>query len=277
MHVNGHWVHDLNPMIIDFGGGFGLRWYGLAYLLGFLIGYWLLRRLRRRGLSPLTEEQEASAVGVLILGVILGGRLGYLLLYRFGEWTTDPFMVFRVWEGGMSSHGGFLGVAAACAWLTLRWRISFPVWADLLAFCVPAGLFLGRIANFINGELWGTVSRVPWAVVFPNSAPPGTPLEAVPPRHPSQLYEALLEGLVLLAFTQWRVWKTPVLRTPGRLTGEFLLLYSAGRVLAEPVPEPAAALVTGLPRGVFYTLFLVLLGVGFLLWSRRPPAPISGK
>ena len=179
---------------------------------------------------------------------------------------------FRVWEGGMASHGGFIGVAAALAWFGRSEKIPFLHLSDLVASVAPAGLFFGRIANFINGELWGTPTRVRWAVVFPNSADPGTPLHLVLPRHPSQLYEAALEGLVLFAFTQWRFWRSDIVRAqPGRLVGEFLIAYAIVRAIGESFREPDASLILGLSRGTFYSAFLVAAGLALIL---RKPAPL---
>jgi phosphatidylglycerol:prolipoprotein diacylglycerol transferase len=134
---------------------------------------------------------------------------------------------------------------------------------------VPPGLFLGRVANFINGELWGKPSEVPWAVIFPQSAPPGTPLALIPPRHPSQLYEAFLEGIVLLIYTQWRFRRTAALATPGRLSGEFLVLYALVRILGEQFREPDASPILGLSRGIFYSLFMIAIGLGAIVYSGR--------
>jgi len=164
----------------------------------------------------------------------------------------------------MASHGGFIGVAVALWWFTRKRSESMLQVGDLVVTTVPAGLFCGRVANFINGELWGKVTGVPWAVIFANTG--GGNL----PRHPSQLYEAVLEGLVLFLFVQWRFWKTAVARTqPGRLTGEFLIAYSAARAACEIFREPDAALILGLNRGMFYSVFLVAGGVALIALAAR--------
>jgi phosphatidylglycerol:prolipoprotein diacylglycerol transferase len=272
MLINHHWVDQLDPFLLRMPGGFGLRYYGLAYILSFLIGYYLLTRLRRQGRSPLTAPQEGDAVFALVLGVMVGGRVGYMLLYGWAQLLHHPLSLFEVWKGGMSSHGGFIGVALACAWIARRCQIKFLQLSDTLAILVPPGLLLVRVANFINGELWGKVATVPWAVVFPNSAPAGTPWALIPPRHPSQIYEAALEGIFLLAYTQWRFRKTPALNTPGRLSGEFLILYALVRILCEQFREPDAALIFGVSRGIFYSLFLILAGTA-LGWHSRQKTP----
>lgn len=276
MTATSHWVHDLDPYLIWFGGELGIRYYGLAYLLGFVIAYGLLTYLRKRGLAAITADQQSRLMTMLVVGVLLGGRLGYILLYTWGEFIRNPLMVFEVWRGGMSSHGGFIGVTLALLLFARRERLSLLHLADLTAVMTPPGILLGRIANFINGELWGIPSRVPWAVIFPFSAPAGTPLQAIAPRHPSQLYEAGLEGLLLSVFMIWRITRTTVARKPGRLAGEFLLLYTLARVVGEQFREPDATLILGLSRGVFYSIFLASGGLLLLLVSRRDK-PASGK
>jgi phosphatidylglycerol:prolipoprotein diacylglycerol transferase len=266
MMVNNHWVDNLSPFVFQFSNGFGLRYYGLAYLLAFLAGYAILCHLRRRGRSPLTQEQELDALFALIVGVFAGGRIGYMLLYGWHELMANPLSLFEIWKGGMSSHGGFIGVALACAWISWRMRIRFLCLSDILCVMVPPGLFLVRIANFINGELWGKISNVSWAVIFPRSVAAGVPLDAIPPRHPSQLYEALLEGVILFLYTQWRCRKTKALKRPGQLSGEFLILYALCRIFGEQFREPDAALIMGLSRGVFYSVFLLLAGA-VILWT----------
>jgi phosphatidylglycerol:prolipoprotein diacylglycerol transferase len=169
----------------------------------------------------------------------------------------------------MASHGGFIGVLAACWWVAKKLKISFLQLGDLLCPLVPPGILLGRIANFINGELWGKVSHVSWAVIFPQSAMLGTPLEQIAPRHPSQLYEAGLEGGLLLAYSQWRLWKTDALNHPGRLSGEFLLIYAVVRIFGEQFREPDASLIMGLSRGSFYSIFLLIAGAFLIYRSRK--------
>jgi phosphatidylglycerol:prolipoprotein diacylglycerol transferase len=212
--------------------------------------------------------------------VLVGGRLGYFLFYEPSMLRADPWIVFRIWEGGMASHGGMLGVAVALAWFARISGVPLLHLGDLVVSAAPAGLFFGRIANFINGELWGKMTTVPWAVIFPRSADPGTPLRFIAPRHPSQLYEALLEGVLLLAVMQLRFWRTDVVRErPGRLSGEFFIAYALVRMVGETYREPdvGVSLILGMSRGTFYSIFLVL--VGALLWIRpgRPLSPAPGS
>jgi phosphatidylglycerol:prolipoprotein diacylglycerol transferase len=194
------------------------------------------------------------------------------VLYEPRKLIEDPLSFFRIWEGGMASHGGFIGVAVALAWFARRQKIPFLHIGDLICSTAAAGLLFGRIANFINGELWGKPSEVSWAVIFVNTG--GGPL----PRHPSQLYEAALEGAVLLALMQWRFWKSDIVRTqPGRLAGEFLLAYAILRMIGEIFREPDASLLLGVSRGTFYSVFLVVAGVALILRGRqaRPSSPPS--
>lgn len=259
-----YWVHDWSPFLIEFSDGFGIRYYGVAYLLGFVVGGWLLARYWKAKRSQLPAEQVSDLMIALVLGVMIGGRLGSFLLYDPGALVHDPLSFFRVWEGGMASHGGMLGVAVALAWFARSRKIPFLHLGDLVASVAPAGLLFGRIANFINGELWGKPTTVAWAVIFPKSPAP------LMPRHPSQLYEAALEGLLLLLVLQWRFWRTDAVpKSPGRLAGEFFLLYAIARAICEVFREPDASLILGLSRGTFYSLFLVLAGVALILASRR--------
>lgn len=275
-----HWANHLSPFLWEFAPGYGIRYYGLAYVLGFLIGYWLLARYSRAGRSPLDRDQNGDLLFALVLGVLLGGRLGYFFLYAPATLLGDPLVFFRVWDGGMASHGGFIGVLLAMLWFARRTRTSAWSLADLIATITPPGLLLGRIANFINGELWGNVSQAPWAIIFPLSAEPGTPVGEIPPRHPSQLYEAGLEGLIPLIYLQLRFWRSRTAREhPGQLAGEFLVLYAVGRIVCEQFREPdrgIAPLVDGLSRGTVYSIFVLLAGVATIIWTHyRRPSPAS--
>jgi phosphatidylglycerol:prolipoprotein diacylglycerol transferase len=267
-----HWVHNLSPFLVRFSDNFGIRYYGLAYLAGFLATAWLLRRYHREGRTPLTPEVSTDLMLALVVGVLVGGRFGYFMLYQPRTFFADPVALFRVWEGGMASHGGFLGVLIALAWFARSRQFSFLHLADLVVTAAPLGLFFGRIANFINGELWGKITDVPWAIIFPLSAAPGTPVRFIQPRHPSQLYEAGLEGLLLLAYMQWRFWRSNTARTrPGHLSGEFLIAYAIVRAIGEIFREPDASLLFGLSRGTFYSIFLVLGGAALIWRARHQP------
>ena len=268
-----HWVHDLDPFLIRFSENFGIRYYGLAYLAGFVACALLLRLYSQRGRSRLSFTASIDLVFSLVVGVVLGGRLGYFLLYQPQTLLRDPLAFVRLWEGGMASHGAFVGVALALAWFARAQRVSFRHLGDLVVTTAPVGIFFGRIANFINGELWGRITEVKWAVIFPQSARPDTPHLLIPPRHPSQLYEALLEGLLLFAVFQWRFWKTDcVQREPGRLAGEFLVAYALVRMVGEQFREadPNVPSILGLNAGAFYSIFLIVAGLVVIALTRKP-------
>lgn len=273
-----YWVDRFDPVLLPLHGNFGIRYYGLAYLLAFVIGWLLLRAYYRAGKSPLSPPQIDQAIVAIVLGVLAGGRLGYMVLYDWTGWLHAPWTVFQVWDGGMASHGGFIGVTLAMIWISRKFALPFLQLGDLAVSITPPGLLLGRVANFINGELWGKVSTMPWAVIFPKSAPSGTPLNLIPPRHPSELYEAALEGAALLVYTQWRLWRTPALKTPGRLSGEFLIGYAVARIICEQFRQPDAGLILGMSRGTFYSLFVAAAGVLLVAFvNRQKPGQQSGS
>ena len=272
LNLSEYWIHDLSPFLWEFPepysnwGPGGIRWYGIAYLLGFIIAGVILRIAWKKGRSPYDPEQVMNLMTFQILGVLIGGRTGYVLLYQTSKFWQDPLVLLRVWEGGMASHGGFVGVCIATLWYARQSKQSpYPI-GDLIVSIVAPGLLLGRIANFINGELWGRTTEVSWGVLFPNA--PGFALSVA--RHPSQIYAAILEGLFPFIYIQWRFWKsdTPS-RFPGQLTGEFLLIYSAGRILNELYREPDASLIAGMSRGQFYSIFLVLGGILLIYLARK--------
>ena len=267
-----HWVHDLSPFIWKFSGKFenwgpgGIRWYGMSYLLGFLAAYFLLLLYHKSNRSPYDKDQVINLMTFQIIGVLLGGRIGYLFLYQFETIISDPFQVLRVWQGGMASHGGFIGVFIATFWYAKKSSQNIRPIGDIIVSIVPPGLFFGRIANFINGELWGRTTDVSFGVLFPKA--PDFLLSIA--RHPSQLYAALLEGLLTFCFVQWRFWKTDVTkRNPGQLSGEFLIVYSIARITNEFFREPDATLLLGMTRGQFYSLFLILAGGIVIFWAKQ--------
>ncbi|MCH6257296.1 prolipoprotein diacylglyceryl transferase [Puniceicoccaceae bacterium K14] len=251
-------IHSYSPFLIKFSESFGIRYYGLSYVLGFLSGLWLLARYHKNGLSPFDADQRTDIFFTLMVGVIVGGRLGFFLFYQSASLVQDPLALFRVWEGGMASHGGFIGVAGATWWTARKYKVSFWQVADLFCSLSPAGLLLGRLANFMNGELWGKVTDVSWAWIFPKD-PTGLP------RHPSQLYEAGLEGFFMLLYSQWRIWFTPVLKdAPGRLVGEFLFLYAIVRIIGEQYREPdeGIELLFGMmSRGTTLSIAMAIVGL----------------
>ncbi|NGZ28360.1 MAG: prolipoprotein diacylglyceryl transferase [Magnetococcales bacterium] len=250
---------QIDPVLVQIGP-LAIRWYGLMYTLAFLLGWPLLSKRAARYQPQLTENDLADLMTALLLGVVVGGRLGYTLFYQPALYLANPLAIFKVWEGGMSFHGGLLGVALAVVWFSRRHAISFLAVIDLVTPVVPLGLFLGRIGNFINSELWGRATDVPWAMIFPN----GGPL----PRHPSQLYEAFLEGVVLFILLQW-LGRKP--HRDGFLSGVFLLGYGLSRFMVEFVREPDAhlgLLQLGWSMGQWLSMPMVVVGA-FMVWIFR--------
>lgn len=271
-----YWVHDLDPFLWRFSGNFGIRYYGLAYLAGFAAALGLLHLYFRRGRSPFGPAAISDLMTSLVVGVLLGGRLGYFVLYQPESVLRDPAMLLRVWEGGMASHGAFVGVILAMTWWARRQHTTLLQVGDIVVTAVPVGLLFGRIANFINGELVGRVTTVRWAVIFPQNEFDRGIREALP-RHPSQLYAALLEGALLLALMQWRLWRgTRVQEQRGRLSGEFLAAYAVVRMVGEQFREPDASLLFGLSRGTFYSLFVLAAGVTLIARAARSPQGAAG-
>lgn len=295
----GYWVHDWSPFLVQFSNGFGIRWYGLSYLLAFFLGYWLYKRLSVQGYADLPAEKVGDFIlWAGMLGVFLGGRVGYMLFYGWEEMKTDPLSIIRVWDGGMASHGGILGLVIFTWFYARRHKISWTNLGDNLCVVAPLGLMVVRLANFINGELYGKASTVAWAVQFPSEVlerpelgqqfsarlateAPNAPgiyeaIEQLPrseevthilseiltPRHPSQLYQALLEGLLLFLIL-WFL-RTRMKFPNGVLTGCFFIFYAVLRIVGEIFREPDAALIMGISRGQFYSLFMILLGVSFM-------------
>ncbi|MFO1035261.1 MAG: prolipoprotein diacylglyceryl transferase [Geminicoccaceae bacterium] len=254
----------IDPVLVRFGP-LAIRWYALAYIVGILLGWWLARRLVARPGWLLTPEQIDDLVFYLTLGVILGGRLGYVLFYKPLYFLGAPWEIPFVWQGGMSFHGGLAGVLVAMAWFARKHGLPFLEVADAVAAVTPIGLFFGRLANFINGELWGRPSDVPWAIVFPNGGPIA--------RHPSQIYESLLEGLLLFAVLQFVAWRPRRPEERGLIGGIFLAGYAICRMFVEFFREPDAQLgyLWGgwLTMGQVLSVPLLLAGIWLVLRARR--------
>ncbi len=284
---------DLSPELFSislFGMEFALRWYALAYIAGILIAWRMaLSALRRPALwpgevPPLRKEQLEDLVTWIILGVILGGRLGFVLFYQPGYYLSHPLDILKVWQGGMAFHGGLLGVVVAAYLYARRHNIPALSLADLIAHTVPPGLLLGRLANFINAELWGRPSDAPWAVIFPGMAAQDCPgvVAGMCARHPSQLYEAALEGILLGALLLWLAYRRGAFRKPGLIMGVFLAGYGASRFIVEFFRQPDAQFVSpgnplglawhvggyGLTMGQLLSLPMIALGLWFALRAR---------
>ncbi|MEQ9241854.1 prolipoprotein diacylglyceryl transferase [Roseovarius indicus] len=254
---------DVSPEIFTlpiFGMEFALRWYALAYIAGIVIGWRLVvATLRRPHLwkndTPVMDERQLEDLLTwVVLGVILGGRLGYVLFYKPAYFLQNPAEILMLWQGGMSFHGGLLGVITACVVFSWRQRIPWLSVADVLCMATPVGLLLGRIANFINAELWGRPTDLPWGVIFPGEMAQYCPqVVGACARHPSQLYEALLEGLILGAVLLWLVFRKGALKRVGTVTGVFFAGYGLARFLVEFVRQPDAQFVSeGNPLGLAF-------------------------
>jgi phosphatidylglycerol:prolipoprotein diacylglycerol transferase len=255
----------LSPVAFSIGP-FALRWYALSYLAMLLLGWWYMRRLIGRSGAPLTATHIDDLVTFITIGVIAGGRLGFALFYDralFG----DPLALLSVWHGGMSFHGGFLGVVIAVIAFTRRHRLDTVRVLDYLACATPFGLILVRLANFVNGELWGRPTTLPWGMTFPGA---GDDL----PRHPSQLYQAGLEGVLMMVLLSWLFWRTDARLHRGRLMGAGLALYASARFTLEFVRQPDRGLEHlgwGLTMGQTLSLPMALTGLYFL-WASQTPA-----
>lgn len=269
----------LDPVLFEIGF-FKLRWYSLGYLFGIILGYWLLLKLIAKPGAPMSRTHADDMILYATLGIILGGRIGYMLFYQ-PSILANPLDIFKLWEGGMSLHGGTLGTLFAI-WLHARkFKLSFLRVCDYIACCIPFGLFLVRIANFINGELWGHETDVAWAVIFDTSGENA----GLVPRHPSQLYEATTEGLLMAAILWPLFWKTDVRYRPGFLFGMAALIYGISRFLIEFVREPDAHLAylvesTGLSMGQWLTVPMILVGLYLVATAarrRQRVEPIAGS
>ena len=300
-----YYLHDLEPFIFRITDNIGPRWYGLAYVLAFICSYALYLRLTKRGYADLSPAGVSDFItGVALFGVILGGRLGYVIFYK-PEMFYAPLSILRVWEGGMSSHGGMAGILAFTFYYAHRHKLSWTNLGDNLVVTAPIGLFFGRCANFINGELYGRATNVPWAMQFPKELlddpveagraivacskvdPSLTTADAVvaavhrqpqvkeilrnilAPRHPSQLYEAFFEGIVLFAIL-WFV-RTRMRQPNGVLTGLFFICYAIFRIVVENFREPDATLIAGFTRGQFFSFFLIAIGLAFIVAAKMRP------
>ncbi len=274
-------IHNINPIVFEIGGPLAIRWYGLSYLLGFIACILLLRRWSKRGEFEVPEKEVSNFVVLLaFFGVFIGGRLGYVALYGLDSFLGDPMYVFRVWEGGMASHGGFIGVILFMLWYSRKHKHGFWNLTDNMAVTTSLGFAFGRLANFVNGELWGRATDVKWAVIFPQelglhygqyTRPEiETLVEAgrLVPRHPSQLYQAFIEGflvfgiMMLLRNTKWG-------KQSGALSASYLVLYALARISMEFFREPDSTIYFGwLTKGQLYSA-LMILGAGVILWKKK--------
>ena len=241
----GYYIHNIDPFIIRFWECCpieGIKWYGICYILSFLLASFFLNLYTKKNISPMSYDENSSLMFYIIIGVLVGGRLGYIVLYTPYIFLTSPLEIFAIWHGGMSSHGGFLGVALGIIIFCKRNKYRVLEVGDLISTIAPIGFFIGRIANFINGELFGNITTVPWGIIFPNSAQWASDITMIPPRHPSQIYECLLEGALLFVYIQYQLWNRKS-KTPGIITSKFLIAYGILRILTEYFREPDAPLI----------------------------------
>lgn len=256
----------IDPIAIQFGP-LAIRWYALAYIAGILIGWWYLRRLvDSPRLWGAVDRPTAAELDDFVLwatlGIVLGGRIGYVLFYNLGHYLEHPTEIVQLWKGGMAFHGGLLGSIVVMVIFARRRDFSFLTLFDLFAAAAPIGLFFGRLANFINGELWGRTTDVAWGMVFPFAGPD--------PRHPSQLYEAALEGVVLFAVVAHLVHRSEILKKPGALAGVFAMGYGLARFVVEFFREPdvqVGYLFGGITMGQILSLPMIAAGLALFVWA----------
>jgi phosphatidylglycerol:prolipoprotein diacylglycerol transferase len=267
-----HIVIDIDPFVVHFPGGWGLegiRWYGVCYLVSFFLVQFFLASYSRKGFSPLSPEQNDALLIYFALGAVVGGRLGYCLLYNFDNFSTNPLIFFQIWRGGMASHGGFAGGILAILYFSWKHRCDAYAIGDIIASIIPLCLMIGRLGNFVNGELLGRATAVPWGVIFARDGALG-----LVARHPSPLYEAFFEGFLPFIILQFLIRRRFY---AGYVSGIFLVLYAIGRMGCECFREPDAGLILGLTRGQFYSLFLLIFGIFLIFFakSRRRGIPLS--
>ncbi len=260
----------LSPVLFEFHG-FALRWYSLAYIGGILGGWWLLGRMLDSWGPPMTRAHADAFITWATVGIILGGRIGYVLFYDFARFAAHPLDILKLWEGGMSFHGGVIGSLIAIILFARANGLNWLRIADYVACVEPIGQFLGRCANFVNGELWGRVTGHDWGMIFPDAGPL--------PRYPSQLFEAAGEGVLLFAIMMWLFWRTRARVHPGLLTGAAAAAFGAIRFGIEFFREPDAQvgyLALGLTMGQWLCLPMIVVGLALVLWSRqRTAVPVA--
>jgi phosphatidylglycerol---prolipoprotein diacylglyceryl transferase len=262
----------LSPVALDLGF-FQIKWYSLGYIAGIFAGWWLLLKLLAQPGAPMARRHADDLVFYVTLGIILGGRLGYVLFYK-PDMLTRPLEVLQLWEGGMSFHGGLIGVVLALTYAARKHKLNWLRVCDYVAVVVPPGIFFVRLTNFVNGELWGRPTDVPWAIVFPRAGPE--------PRHPSQLYEAAGEGLILFLILWFMFWRTDARYQPGKLVGIFALGYGLVRFAVERLRNPDAGLENlswGLTMGQTLSVPLILVGAYLIATAkgrRERVEPIAG-
>jgi phosphatidylglycerol:prolipoprotein diacylglycerol transferase len=262
--VLAHITVDIDPFAIHFPNNWwvkGIRWYGIGYVINFFLVKFFLASYSRRKISPLTPAQNDALLLYFALGAIIGGRLGYCLLYDWDNFMANPLKFFQVWNGGMASHGGFVGGTLAILYFSKKFRCNAFGVADIVCSIIPLCLMIGRLINFVNGELVGRVTDVSWGIIWGRDYGMGRAV-----RHPSPLYEAFFEGLLLFIILQIAMRRKDLYS--GYLSGLFLILYAIGRIGCEFFREPDAGLIYGMTRGQFFSLFLLIFGIGLMVFRR---------
>jgi len=262
-------VHNFDPVLIDLGL-FQIRWYSAAYILGIIIGWMYankiikLTTINKYNFKQIETSHFNDLIIYLVIGIVLGGRLGYVLFYNIEYYSQNFFEIFKLWQGGMSFHGGLIGVIASIIFFSKKTKTNFFKFADVVSCVAPIGIFLGRIANFINGELYGKISTLPWALIFPNGGSIS--------RHPSQIYEAILEGIILFMLINYFAFKKKLLFKTGYISGLFLVLYSILRMLSEIFREPDAHLglfLNYFSLGTLLSLATLIAGLAIIMSVKK--------
>jgi len=255
------YIHDLNPILINFGF-FEIRWYSIAYIFGILIGWWLAKKIIffkiENKIIIFDLKRFDDLISYIIISIILGGRIGYVIFYNFSYYLNNPIDIFKIWEGGMSFHGALIGIIVGTYFFSKKIKINTYFFLDIIACVAPVGIFFGRIANFINGELYGKPGSFTWSVIFPK-------IDMIP-RHPSQLYEAFLEGIILFSILITLIFKKNI--KIGVCSGLFMILYGVFRILAEQFREPdkqIGYLFDLLSMGSILSLIMLLAGLFILI------------
>ncbi|MDR1590576.1 MAG: prolipoprotein diacylglyceryl transferase [Puniceicoccales bacterium] len=260
--ILGYITVNIDPFAIHFPESWGIggiRWYGICYVINFFLVQFFLTFYSRRKISSLTSIQNDALLLYVALGVVIGGRLGHCLLYNWEIFSTNPLIFFQVWRGGMASHGGFVGVILAILYFARKFHCDTFCIADIICSIIPLCLMVGRLGNFVNGELIGRITNVPWGIIYGHGL-------GLLVRHPSSLYEAFFEGFLPFIVLQVIIWRKNF--RSGQLSGLFLILYSMGRIGCEYFREPDAGLIFGMTRGQFFSIFLFLLGIILLFYLK---------
>ena len=262
-------IHNFDPVLIDLGF-FQIRWYSIAYILGILIGWMYANKIikstsdNKYNFKQITNKQFDDLIIYLVIGIILGGRLGYVIFYNLDYYSQNLLEIFKLWQGGMSFHGGLIGVIISIIIFSKKTQINFFKFSDIVSCVAPIGILLGRIANFINGELYGKITTLPWGIIFPNAGNLS--------RHPSQIYEAILEGILLFLIINYLALKKKFIYRTGYVSAVFLILYSILRIFSEIFREPdihLGLLFNYFSMGTLLSLLTIIVGLFIILFIKK--------